>query len=58
MSGFPALKAATFLDAFFSFFLGKFFNVDGVDVHSVWVDFGVLVVGVISLKRVGVVGFP
>ena len=56
MSRFPAPKASAFLDAFFPFFFGEFFNVDGVDVR-IWVDFGVLVVGVVSLDRVGVIGF-
>ena len=58
MSGFPAPKALAFLDAFFPFFFGKFFNADGVNVHGIWIDFGVLVVGVVSLNRVGVIGFP
>ena len=41
VSGFSALKATTFLDAFFPFFLSEFFNADGVDVHGIWIDFGV-----------------
>ena len=57
MSRFPPSKAAAFPDAFLPFFLGKFFNADGVDVHSVWVDFGALVVGMVSLNWVRVVGF-
>ena len=57
MSGFSASKASAFLDAFFPFFFGKFFNADRVDVHGVWIDVGVLVVGVVSLSWVGVVGF-
>ena len=57
MSGFPPSKAAAFPDAFLPFFLGKFFNADGVDVHSVGVDFGGLVVSVVPLDWVGVVGF-
>ena len=57
MSRLSALKASAFLDAFFPFFFGEFFNVDGVDVHGIWVNFGALVVSVVSLKRVGVVGF-
>ena len=57
MSMFPAPKALALLDAFFPFFFGEFFNADRVDVHGVWIDFGVLVVGVVSLNRVGVVGF-
>ena len=56
MSGFPAPKALAFPDAFFPFFFGEFFNVDGVDVR-IWVDFGVLVVGVVPLDRVWVIGF-
>ena len=35
MSRFPALKAAAFLDAFLPFFLGEFFNPDGVDIHGI-----------------------
>ena len=57
MSGFPALKASSLLDAFFPFFFGKFFNADGVDVHGVWINVWVLVVSVVSLNRVRVVGF-
>ena len=57
MSGFSALKALAFLDSFFSSFFGKFLNVDRVDIHGVWIDFRVLVAGVVSLDRVGVVGF-
>ena len=57
MSRFSASKALAFLDALFPFFLGEFFNVDRVDVHSIWVNFGVLVVGVVPLNKVGVVGF-
>ena len=57
MSGFSALKASSFLDAFLSFFFGEFFNADGVDVHGIWIDFCALVVGVVSLDWVGVVGF-
>ena len=55
MPGFSASKAPSFFDAFLSFFFGEFFNVDGVDVHGVWIDFWTLVV--VSLDRVGVVGF-
>ena len=58
MSGFSALKASAFLDAFFPFFFGKFFNADGVNVHGVQVDFWALVVSVVPLDWVGVVGFP
>ena len=58
MSGFSASKASFFLDTFFPFFLGEFFNADGIDVHGIWIDFGAWVVGVVSLDRVGVVGFP
>ena len=57
MSGFSALKALAFPDAFFSLLLGEFLNVNGVDIHGVWVDFGVLVVGMVSLDRVRVIGF-
>ena len=57
MSGFPAPKASAFLDAFFSFFFGEFFNADGVDIHGVWINFRALVVGMVSLNGVGVVGF-
>ena len=53
----PASKASSFLDAFFPFFFGKFFNVNGVDVHGVWINFWALVVNVVSLDWVGVVGF-
>ena len=56
MSRFPAPKALAFPDAFFPFFFGEFFNADGVDVH-IWVNFGVLVVGVVPLDRVWVIGF-
>ena len=56
MSGFSASKALTFLDTFFPFFFGKFFNVDGVDIHGVWISFWGLVVSVVSLNWVGVVG--
>ena len=58
MSGFPALKASAFLDAFFPFFLGEFFDMNGVNVHSIWIDLGAWVVGVVSLDGVGVVGLP
>ena len=34
----------------------SFFDLDGVDIHSIWVDFGVLVVGVVPLNWVGVGG--
>ena len=57
MSGFPASKASSFLDAFLPFFFGKFFNADGVDIHGVLIDFWTLVVSVVSLDWVGVVGF-
>ena len=57
MSRFPALKASSFLDAFFPFFFGEFFNADGVNVHGVWINFWALVVSVVSLDWVGVVGF-
>ena len=57
MSGLSASKASSFLDAFFPFFFGKFFDADGVDVHGVWIDFWALVVRVVSLDWVGVVGF-
>ena len=57
MSEFSASKASSFLDALFSFFFGEFLNADGVDIHRVWIDFWTLVVGVVSLDRVGVVGF-
>ena len=58
MSRFPAPKALSFLDAFFPFFLGELFNVDGVDVHGVWIDFGGFVASVVSLNQVRVIGFP
>ena len=54
---FSASKASSFFDAFLSFFFGEFFNANGVDVHSVWIDFWALVVDVVSLDWVGVVGF-
>ena len=57
MSRLPASKASSFLDAFFPFFFGKFFNADRVDIHSIWIDFWALVVDVVSLDWVGVVGF-
>ena len=58
MSMFSALEAASFLDAFFSFFFGKFFNVNGVDIHSVWVNFLTLVAGsMVSLYWVWAIGF-
>ena len=57
MSEFPASEASSFSDAFFPFFFGKFFNVNGVDIHSVWINLWALVVGVVSLDWVGVVGF-
>ena len=58
MSGFEALEALAFLDAFSPFFLGELFNMDRVDIHGIWVDFGTLVVGgVIPLNRIGVVRF-
>ena len=56
VSEFSASKASSFLDAFLSFFFGEFFNADGVDIHGIWVGFWALVVGVVSLDRVGVVG--
>ena len=57
MSTFPASKASAFFDAFLLFFFGEFFNADGVDIHGIWIDFGVLVVSVVPLNRIGVVGF-
>ena len=57
MSGFSALKVSAFSNTFFPFFLGEFFNVNGVDIHGIWIDFGALVVGVVSLDWVWVVGF-
>ena len=57
VSEFSASKASAFLDAFFPFFMGEFFNADGVDVHGIWINLGALVVGVVSLNGVGVVGF-
>ena len=57
MSGFPASKASSFLDAFFPFFSGEFFNANGVDIHGVWIDFWALMVSVVSLDLVGVIGF-
>ena len=57
MSRFSASEASAFFDAFLPFFFGEFFYVDGVDVHGVWIDFWTLVAGVVSLNRVGVVGF-
>ena len=57
VSGFSALEASSFSDASFPFFLGEFFNADRVNVHGVWINFGALVVGVVSLNKVGVVGF-
>ena len=57
MSGFSASKAPSFPDAFLPFFFGEFFDVDGVDIHGVWIDLWALMVGVVSLNRVGVVGF-
>ena len=61
MSGFSALKASSFLDAFIPFFFGEFFYVNGVDIHGIWIDLWTLVVGVVvgvvSLDWVGVVGF-
>ena len=57
MSRFPALKALAFLDAFFPFFLSELFDTDGVDVHGIWIGFGVLVVSVVSLNGVKIVGF-
>ena len=57
MSEFSASEASAFLDALFSFFFGEFFYADGVDVHGVWIDLWALVVGVVSLDRVGVVWF-
>ena len=50
VSGFSALNPSAFLDAPFSFFLGEVFDVDGVDIHGIWIDFWVLVVGVVLLK--------
>ena len=58
VSGFSASKASSFLDALFPFFFGKFFNANGVDIHGVWINLQGLVVSVVSLDRVGVVGFP
>ena len=57
VSWFSASKALAFLDAFFSFFLGELFNVDGVDIHDIWINFWALMIGVIPLNRVWVVGF-
>ena len=57
MSRFSAFKAPSFLDASFPFFLGEFFNTNGVNIHGIWIDFGAWVVGVVSLDGVGVVGF-
>ena len=57
MSEFSASKALAFPDTFFSFFFGELFYVNGVDIHGVWVDFWVLVVGVVPLDSIGVVGF-
>ena len=57
MSEFSASEASAFLDAFLSFLFGEFFYADGVNIHGVWIDFWALVVGVVSLNRVGVVGF-
>ena len=57
VSEFSASEASSFLDAFLSFLFGEFFDADGVDIHGIWVDFWVLVVGVVSLDWVGVVGF-
>ena len=57
MSEFPASEASSFLDAFFPFLLGEFVNTNGVDVHGIWIGFWALVFGVVSLDRVGVVGF-
>ena len=54
---FSASEAVAFFDASLSFFLGEFFNPDGVNVHGIWVNFGGLVVGVVSLSWVGVVRF-
>ena len=57
VSGFSASKASSFPDAFFPFFFSKFFYVDGVDIHSVWINFWALVVSMVSLDWVGVIGF-
>ena len=58
MSEFSASEALSFSDTFFPFFLGELFDVDGVNIHSIWIDFGVLVTrGMISLDGVGVIGF-
>ena len=57
VSEFSASEALAFLDAFLSFFLGEFFYADGVDVHSVWINFWILLVSVVSLNQVRVVGF-
>ena len=53
-SGFSASKAMAFPDAFFPFFLGEFFNVDGVDIHSIWINFWLGVVILIVVLSCGV----
>ena len=56
MSRFSASEASAFLDAFLPFLFGEFFYADGVNIHSIWIDFWTLVAGMVSLNRVGVVG--
>ena len=46
---FPASETETFSDAFFPFLLGEFFNVDGVDIHSIWVSFGLALVALVII---------
>ena len=39
VSGFSALKATSFLEAFFPFFFGEFLEFDCVNIHNIWINF-------------------
>ena len=52
VSWFATFEAKVIIKTSLSFFRGKFFNSDGINIHGVWVSFllGVVVVSII-LKR-------
>ena len=49
VSGFATFEAKVILETPLSFFRGKFLNLDGINIHGVWVSFflGMVVVSIV-----------
>ena len=57
VSGFVAFKAKVIFKTPLSFFWGKFFDVNGINIHGIWVSFllGMVVVSIVLERNEWVV---